>query len=189
MTQMLRSFITNPEKVSYEGKDSDEQVLYIVRKSKLILIYRLLIFFILAIIPFYALPAIIGFNAENDGVVAGSFITIATIFWYLICYGYLMMTFVNWYFNVFIITTKKIVDIDIHGLLYKNISEASLKNIEDVTSTVKGTFGMMFNIGDVFLQTAGETREFEFTLVEDPSKIRDIISDLVSNLKTHGQNN
>ena len=68
---------------------------------------------------------------------------------------------------------------DFNGVLYKNISECTLNNIEDVTSNVIGTFGILFNIGDVFIQTAAEKSEFEFDNIDNPAKIRDIISDLV----------
>jgi hypothetical protein len=88
-----------------------------------------------------------------------------------------------WYFNVYIISDKKIVDIDFRGFLYKNISEAPIKNIEDVTSNVSGLFGTTFNFGYVDIQTSAEKREFEFENVSNPSKIRDLIADLVEEVK------
>jgi len=189
MAHLLDSIIQKPEKVSYEGRDKDEQILYIVRKSKIIIIWRLMLFVLAFITPFFLVPVVIKFNISNNFILKGEFIVTVTILWYLLCFGYLLMSFINWYFNVFIITNKKIVDIDVNGLLYKNVSEASLRNIEDVTSIVKGTFGVMFNIGEVALQTAGEKREFEFTMVDNPSYIRDLVSDLVANLKRNVQNN
>lgn len=75
------------------------------------------------------------------------------------------------------------MDLDFVGLLHKNISETSLHNIEDVTSTVSGALRITFNYGSVFIQTAGETREFEFTDVANPSKVRDILSDIVVKIK------
>jgi hypothetical protein len=189
MTQMLNAFIKNPEKISYDGKDNDEQILYIVRKSRLLLIPHFTALIVAALAPGYLLPLVISFIIGNGLFFNDGFVTAVTIFWYLMILGYLLMVFINWYFNVLIVTTKKVVDIDVHGLLYKNISEAALRNIEDVTSTVKGTFGTIFNIGEVFVQTAGEEREFEFKGMGNPSHIRDIVSDLVSNLKEHGQNN
>jgi hypothetical protein len=77
------------------------------------------------------------------------------------------------------------VDVDFHGILYKNISEAPLRNVEDVTSNISGALEVIFNYGSVFIQTSAEKREFEFENVKNPSKIRDIISDLVTEMK-HG---
>lgn len=189
MTHLLSSLIQKPEKMSYEGRDKDEQILYVIRKSRLILILRAIPLLIATSVPFYLFPYLAKFNIENGHVFNEGFFIALIVAWYLFCFGYMLLVFINWYFNVLIVSTKKIVDIDIHGLLYKNVSEAALRNVEDVTSTVKGTLGTVFNIGDVFLQTAGEEREFEFTLIDNPSYIRDIISDLVSNLREHDNNN
>jgi hypothetical protein len=72
--------------------------------------------------------------------------------------------------------------------MYKNISETTLDNVEDVTSNVTGALGMIFNIGDVFIQTAAERREFEFHAVDDPSRVRDLIADLSAE-KRNDRNN
>jgi hypothetical protein len=189
MSQVLSAFIKNPDKVSYDGKDNDEQILYIVRESFFVLVGPFLVLFIGLVAPYFLLPILIRFNVENGYVFKEGFVTAVSVFWYLLNFGYFLAVFINWYFNAFIITTKKVVDIDVRGLLYKNISEAALRNIEDVTSTVKGVFGTTFNVGGVFIQTAAEQREFEFSNIDNPSRIRDLVSDLVSNLKEHGQNN
>lgn len=189
MSHAFGSFIKNPERVSYDGKDKDEQVLYIIRKSKLVLLAKLLIPVFMSVLPIYVIPALEKTNIRNGTSTGMGLALLVILFWYLICFGSFLSVYVNWYFNVFIITNKKIVDMDVHGLLYKNISETTLNNIEDVTSTVKGTLGMLFNIGEVFLQTAAEKMEFEFNMVDNPSEIRDVISDLVANLKSHGRNN
>lgn len=72
---------------------------------------------------------------------------------------------------------------DFSGFLYRNISEAPLRNIEDITHRMSGISATIFNYGDVLIQTAGETREFDFTSVPNPIKVQDIISDLVSEIK------
>jgi len=109
-----------------------------------------------------------------------------TVLFYLFVFGFALQAFLNWFFNTYVITDKKIVDLDFQGVLYKNISEATLDNIEDITSTVKGTFGVVFNVGSVFIQTAAEKNEFEFENVDHPAKIRDIIADLVAETKKNG---
>jgi len=76
---------------------------------------------------------------------------------------------------------------DFHGLLYRNISQAPIRNIEDVTYNISGALKVIFNYGDVLIQTAGEKVEFEFEEVGNPSKVVDILSDLVSKLKGHSE--
>lgn len=170
------SFIENPKNVRYNGEDADESILYIFRKSFILNLPWMLSVFVLIFVPFFLVPLIPNFI--NTG-----FIFATVCFWYLVLFGYSLERTLNWFFNVYIITNKKIIDVDFEGMLYKKISEASLKSVEDVTSTVKGLLGVIFNIGDVFIQTAAEKTEFEFTSVSDPSKVRDIVSDLVGTVR------
>ena len=183
MAQLFKSLIRNPDRTTYEGEDSDEKILYVIRRSFWAVIPSLTFIAILTLIPMVFFPYLYSLNIKLALGIKSGFIASLNIFWYLFTFGYLFGVFVNWYFNVFIITNKKIVDFDVRGLTYKNTSETALRNVEDVTSRVTGTLGTVFNIGEVFVQTAGEEREFEFSMMDSPSEIRDIISDLISNLK------
>jgi hypothetical protein len=188
MTKLFKSLIRNPERTTYEGEDSDEKILYVIRKSLWAIVPNLIFVMVLTIAPIFFFSYLHSLNIKLDLGIKPGFITSLNIFWYLFTFGYLFQLFVNWYFNVFIITSKKIVDFDVRGLTYKNTSETALRNVEDVTSRVVGTLGTVLNIGEVSVQTAGEEREFEFEKMDNPSEIRDIISDLISNLKT-GEHN
>lgn len=184
----VSSFIQKPKNTCYDGEDKDEEILYVVRRSVITNIPWLAILLVLVSTPIFLGPFLRTFRYSGQPLVSISFILVLTLFWYLFTFGYLFFNFLNWFFNVYIITSKKIIDIDFHGLLFKNISETSLFNVEDVTSEVRGTIGVVFNIGDVFIQTAAEKREFEFAKVHDPAKLRDIISDLVAEKRQYGNN-
>jgi len=175
---LIKSMLENPIDIRYSGEDPDEKILYVFRQSFLVNIPWLFFSIVLCFAPFLILPLVPNFI--NPGFKFSS-----TLFWYLIVFGYGLQNFLNWFFNVYIISNKKIVDVDFQGILYKKISEAPLKSIEDVTSTVKGIVGVVFNIGNVYIQTAAENREFEFDFLDNPSKVRDIISDLVAKKRGH----
>ena len=72
---------------------------------------------------------------------------------------------------------------DFDHLLHRNITDAPLRNVEDITYTISGAIQTTFNFGNVTIQTAAEQRELEFFLVSNPAKVQDIISDLVSNYR------
>lgn len=169
----FRSFVENPKKVSYFGIDKDEKIIYVLRSSFIMNIPWMLLSVLLIIAPSIVLPYL-------PDSVSLEFKFVLIVFWYLFTFGYIFREFLGWFFNVYIISNKKIVDVDFYGLLYTNISEAPLENVEDVTSQISGSVGVIFNIGNVEIQTAGEKREFEFTNIADPAKIRDLISDLVA---------
>lgn len=176
----IKSILKNPKGISYEGEDKDEKILYVFRQSLLTNIPWLFITFIMLVSPLFLvsmLPSFISYELKF----------LLVVFWYLVTFGYTFQRVLNWFFNVYIISNKKILDVDFHGFLYKNISEAPLKSIEDVTSNVKGALGVIFNIGDVYIQTAAEKREFEFTKLDDPSHVRDLVSDLVARKRGHSK--
>lgn len=175
--QYLNSLIKNPKNTSYEGKDHDEEVLLLIRRS-LITTYVWLVGGVAYFItPFVIIP-LIKRAAYNDVPVFDSFFIFSlTFFWYLSLFGYLLREFLDWYFEAFLVTNKKIIDID-RGAT--NISETLLTNVQDVTSETPSMLAQIFNIGNVKIQTAAETKEFEFGMVDDPSKVRDFISDTVA---------
>ena len=183
MLGLMNSFIKNPVKAAFYGEDTDENILYILRSSPIITIPWILASLAFAVVPFFVSPILYGASMNGEKFFSIPFVFALTLFWYLFTFGFFFQNYLNWYYNVYIITNKRIVDIDFHGVMYKNISETTLSNVEDVTSNVKGTLGIIFNIGDVYIQTAAERPQFEFTSVDQPSKIRDIISDLVAGVR------
>jgi hypothetical protein len=183
---VFSSFIQKPKKTHYDGEDKGEKIQYVLRRSFITNYSWITIAGFMLVAPFVIDIFLATLKFEGEKLVGVGFILVFTLFWYLATFGLLLMNFLLWFFNVYIITDKKILDMDFHGLLYKNISEATLDNIEDVTSNVKGTFGVIFNIGDVFIQTAAEQREFEFHGIHNPAKVRDMIADLVHEIRKRG---
>ena len=83
--------------------------------------------------------------------------------------------FVNYFLDMWIITNDRIVDIRQMGLFSRTIAELDLFRVQDVTSEAHGIFATMFDFGNVFIQTAGETERFVFYNVPEPHKIREAI--------------
>jgi len=96
-----------------------------------------------------------------------------TFFIFIWLFGFL--TWIDYYFDVWIITNERIIDIEQVGLFDRHISELNFSNIQDVTITVEGIIPTMLNYGEVFIQTAGEQERFRFHMVPDPYRIKDVI--------------
>lgn len=96
---------------------------------------------------------------------------VVTLSWYLFVFAFALQRFLLWYFNVYIITNKRVVDIDFFNLFYKQISSTIIANIQDVTYRRGGVAQLFLNYGDVFIQTAGTNPNFDFHLVAKPNKI------------------
>ncbi len=185
---LTQSFIQSPNKIQFEGEDRDEEVLYVFRQSVIVNLGWTLVSIGLFAAPIFINTFLFDLSKENPGAIGFGFIFTVNTFWYLFSFGFTFERFLNWFFNVYIITNKRIVDMDFNNILHKKISEAPLRNIEDITYDTKGSLQTIFDYGNVHIQTAAETREFEFENVAKPGKIQDILSDLVSNVKgTYGR--
>lgn len=101
------------------------------------------------------------------------------IFAGVMIFAYAWFNFLHWFYNVGVVTTQRILDIDFTGATYKEVSEARLDKVEEVTNRSAGYFGTLFNYGNVFVQTAGELINIEFINIPYPADVVKIINDLV----------
>lgn len=112
-------------------------------------------------------------------------VTATMVFLCLIALTNLVNTFVHWFYNVNIITTERFVDVDFLGIEYHKVSEAQIEKIEDISVVTAGMWSSLFNYGTIVIQTAGESRVFEFTDIPEPGRIQDVLRDLAE-LKQKG---
>lgn len=185
---MALSFIRNPSDMGFDGEDQDENIILLLRRHLITNLDWVLISVFLFLIPNLTLLFFNFLGIRTPAFLSIRLISVLNIFWYLFTLGYIFENFLNWFFNIYIVTNKRIIDMDFYGLLHRSISEAPLSNIEDVTHNISGAAQIIFNYGDVIIQTAGEKREFDFTSVPNPNRVQDIISDLVSGIIKNDNN-
>jgi len=171
--KIFNSFCLNPN-VSFEDQYYDEYPILVLRahpitqlpwllNSFFLIIFVLFInFFLYKYLYFYQLIFI-------------NFFCLSIIF------SYLYFNFINWFFNLGIITNKRILDVDFHHLIYKEITVATLNKIEDITTKTGGFFSLFFDYGDVFIQTAGTISNIEFTNIPMPQEVSKIINRILRN--------
>ncbi|HSX58455.1 MAG TPA: PH domain-containing protein [Candidatus Saccharimonadales bacterium] len=108
------------------------------------------------------------------------------ILWYLFVLAFIVQNVLSWYFNVYVVTNLRIVDFDFLQLLYKKISSTELEQIEDVTTTKGGIAQTLFDYGDLRVQTAGTSPEFEFTRIPNPDLVQNIIEEAMERVEKSG---
>ena len=167
------AFAAKPVDTRFETQHSDEQILLLLRQHLVTQIQYLFVALGLIAMPIlFNSVRLLSFLPER-------FQLIALLGWFLIVLGYVLEVFLSWFYNVYIITDERIIDVDFTSLLSKDISYAKLDNIEDITARTKGVLGAIFDYGDVIIQTAGTQANFEFTNVPHPSKVVAFLNELL----------
>lgn len=90
---------------------------------------------------------------------------------------FILRTYLIWSKNVFIITNKRVIDIDQHGLFHKVVSECNYEKIQDVSFAIKGILATLFKFGKIEIQTAGSQTNLEIRYVKNPARIQELITD------------
>lgn len=170
-------FALSPQGVCFENQEKGEKIILLLRAHPITLLGVLLTAIIFLAIPFLIGPAL-GFLKIDLGLVSGQ-IFLISVFWYLLTFTFVFYRFIFWYFNIYLLTNERIIDFDFLGVLHKKVSYANLRQIEDVTPKTVGFAGTFFNFGDVFIQTAGEQREFDFENVARPESVAEKIFEQV----------
>lgn len=169
------SFCEYPQGLKFSDQEENEEIILLLRRHFATNIPWLASIIVLGIIPMLFPLIVNNFPLPLPG--AGT-LFFFTLFYYLILLGFTIINFSLWYFHTGLVTTKRLIDIDLSGILFRQISEARIKNIEEVTYQQVGFVRSLFNYGDVFVQTAGAEVNIEYDRVPKPAKVADIIGDL-----------
>jgi len=168
---VFHAFCLRP-KIKFEGQNSQEEIILVLRAHPATQIYWVingLILIIILVLLNFIFPSFLNFAR----------ILFLNIFGLGIIFSYLWFNFISWYFNVGIVTNQRIVDIDFHNVLYKEVTIAILSKVEDVTSKTGGFFSAIFDYGNVFVQTAGTEANIEFLNIPKPAQVSKIINQLI----------
>lgn len=94
---------------------------------------------------------------------------------FLLGWIYAFLIWIDIWFDTWIITSDRIINIEQSGLFSREVSELKLTRIQDVSVEVHGFFQTFLNYGDVHIQTAGEEERFQFRSVPDPYGLKNLI--------------
>jgi uncharacterized membrane protein YdbT with pleckstrin-like domain len=112
-----------------------------------------------------------------DGPFFPLFVLGGSIF-FLFAWLFLFQSFLDYYLDIWIVTTKRILNIEQTGLFGRTVSELRLYRIQDVTATVHGILHTFLNFGNVHIQTAAEKERFVFEEVPHPNEVAKMILEL-----------
>ena len=161
----------------FQGQHENEQILQVIHRHWFNILMHLGLVTILSIILLGSVSALpILFSDLTDDIAPFLIFIENTILLFIWLYGFLV--WIDYYFDVWIITNERIVNIEQKGLFTRHISELRFSRVQDVTSSVNGLIPTMLNFGDVSVQTAAEEERFLFRQVGDPFAVKDRVMTL-----------
>ncbi len=173
----------NPSTLHFETQDEDEEIILLLRAHVITNVP-----WIILVIALFLIPTIISVTNIFDETLVPLGLTspstrLLALGWYFLTFAIAFQNILSWYFNVYILTNKRVVDIDFQQLLYRKISSTDLSNVQDITYTKGGIPQTLFDYGNLHIQTAGTLPEFEFLAVPNPSRVQNEIEKAVEEHK------
>lgn len=182
----FNAILQKPRGIRFESQEKEEQLYFLLRRHPITNLGWIIFSIFLIVAPLALMSFILDNKIDTFEYVQSEYQIILLILWYSLTMLYTFESFLIWYFNVYIITNKRVIDVDFKGFWGKRVSEAPLSNVEDVTYETKNFLHILFDYGDIFMQTAAEKIEFEFTSIPKPSLVHDKLTDLVEEHKKNG---
>ncbi|MFA5945845.1 MAG: hypothetical protein WC802_02970 [Patescibacteria group bacterium] len=168
------------------NSEPEEKVVLVLRRHWIDVV-RLLIFTgMLLIVPvviliYFNLTKVDIFNDPATGPIS------AVVFsaYFLLVFVLTITAITDYWLDVWIVTSERVIDIEQKGLFNRVVSELHLRQIQDITSEMKGFLATFLTFGDVFIQTAAAKDRFQFKNIDNPDDVKITISKLVEACKLH----
>lgn len=178
MTLFFPSFFDRPKNIKFADQEPDEKIELFLRQHW----FTNLSWVVLSLVAFLLPPLLVNLDiwlGTNYLLqIPLSVILGGIVVWYLLLTAYVLEHFIYWYFNIYIITNQHIVDVDFISLLYREITEIELKDIESVNSKMSGVAKSLFNFGDVKIETAAKGQAVNLADIPHPDFVADRVEDL-----------
>jgi uncharacterized membrane protein YdbT with pleckstrin-like domain len=171
----------------YKSKllQKEEKIIFLIRHHWFIPFKIIIFYFSFAAIPFLAFFLLKTFSPEmleefSQGL-ANLILILGLSSYYLLVLLFFFHSWLDYYLDLWIITDRRVIDIEQKGLFSRKIAEHKLSRIQDVSSEVQGILPTLLHYGNVKIQTAGEEQLFIFEDVPHPRELSRKIHTLVEN--------
>jgi len=162
------------------NRQKDEKLILFLRRHIIILVGKCLIYILLALIPVGIYFFLLNFQPQIlNSLIIYPFLFLLTSAYLLYILLFLFSAFIDYYLDVWIVTSERIINIEQKGLFNREIAEHSLDKIQDVSGEQKGIFQTFFSYGSVHVQTAGEIQRFIFQQIDNPFEVIRVINNLI----------
>lgn len=167
----------------------NEEKIFIISRRHIVDFFPFLMInislFIVPILIFIVLFSNIIGVVSTASVELRELIIIGTMSYYLSVAVIFLTGWITYYYDSFIVTNDRIVEVVQNGLFSRNIHELAFEQIEDVSYSTKGILATLFGAGNIEIQTAGTQRNFIVRNIAKPQISTEIIQQLALQVKNN----
>lgn len=176
----LASFCQNPVGIRFNSQGANEQILLLLRAHFITNLPWIVLTLFFALIPpvLTLISPLISSNTPFSTLPPG-YITILLSLYYLVVFAYAFVNFLTWFYNVFLVTNERVVDIDFSNIVYHQVAATKIDLVEDVHYDQIGFIPSLFDFGTIFLSTASNEDIFEAINVPHPAQGVQIIGNII----------
>lgn len=147
----------------------NEEILMIVRESLVPKSGMLFLFAIWFLIPFFFLYPLFRMGTLGSILFLVLVLSGIVLFW---------RTFRTWSHTLFIITDRRVIDIDQRGFFDRVVTESNFDHIDEVSYRMQGILSTVFGYGTVTVKLHGAAADLFFQHVRNPARVQDLLNDL-----------
>jgi uncharacterized membrane protein len=159
----------------YIPLEKDEQVVMQVHRHWFVLITHAVLLIAVLSLPFIAYKLLVMYGGIAVGSISSSAGWTLGALWVLFGWTLYFKFWTLYWLDIWVVTNKRLIDIDYKRLFDRDIAIMNLNNIQDVTVRVTGVFAHLLGFGAVAVQTAGESREFVIDQIANPKKLHEAL--------------
>ena len=154
--------------------EADEKMIAEYRRHWYVLATESGLIALLALLPFMMLTTL-SITGSPDRLLF--LILFLSTGWLVILWSLFFVVWINYYLDVWILTDRKIIDVEQYSLFSRDVSEFRLDRVQNITVEVKGVVATLLKFGTLHVETAGAKKEFVLKNVPNPYSVRDEIMD------------
>lgn len=162
---------------SFAGQEPGEEVILIIRRHYFTVLLPLSVLTLFALLP----PIISAyFGAKLEALALLPLAAFLACLYYLVLWLLAFHILAFYALNTVVITSRRLIENEQHRFFDRKVSELQIYRVQDVSVHVAGLIETLFSYGEIAVQTAGSEREFTFSKIAHPERVKDAIMQAVS---------
>ncbi|KKT29716.1 MAG: hypothetical protein UW15_C0007G0013 [Parcubacteria group bacterium GW2011_GWC1_44_10] len=146
----------------------------VLHRHWIAIVWKFLLGIILLVLPILVAPYFPA--AESATGVSQIMFWFFILIYLMIVVVIIFLFWIDYYLDIWIITSERIVDVEQRGLFNREVSEFMLDKVQDITLEVPNMMATFLRYGNLKIQTAGE-REFSIMQIPNLYEAKNLIMD------------